>query len=88
MIPGMSRSAIWPVHCVAETWGAPLHPDLRVPPGATMLRKGIHGEDGYSGFSVRDPTTRVAGHTDLDAALRSRGEAPAVPHPSHHVARP
>lgn len=64
---------IWPVHCVAGTWGAQLHPDLRVPRGATMVRKGVNGEDGYSGFSVRDPTTGVAGQTDLDAALRSRG---------------
>ena len=64
---------IWPVHCVAETWGAQLHPDLRVPPGATMVRKGVHGEDGYSGFSVRDPTTGVARQTGLDTTLRSLG---------------
>jgi nicotinamidase/pyrazinamidase len=64
---------IWPVHCVAESWGAQLHPGVRVPPGTATVRKGVHGEDGYSGFSVRDPTTGVAGETGLDTVLRSRG---------------
>jgi nicotinamidase/pyrazinamidase len=64
---------IWPVHCVAETWGARLHPGLRVPPGTATVRKGVRGEDGYSGFSVRDPTTGVSAATGLDAALRARG---------------
>ena len=51
---------IWPVHCVAETWGAALHPDLRLPDGAAIVRKGANGEDGYSGFTMRDP---VSGET-------------------------
>jgi nicotinamidase/pyrazinamidase len=36
---------IWPVHCVADTWGAELHPDLRVE--GRRVRKGSNGEDGY-----------------------------------------
>src|SRR5450759_4119384 len=31
---------LWPVHCVADTWGADLHPDLRLPDDAPRVRKG------------------------------------------------
>ena len=41
---------IWPVHCVADTWGAALYPDLALPDDAPRVRKGINGEDGYSGL--------------------------------------
>ena len=64
---------IWPVHCVAGTWGAALHPALELPPGAPRVRKGTAGEDGYSGFSVRDPLTGVESATELEARLRERG---------------
>ncbi|HKG18794.1 MAG TPA: isochorismatase family protein [Candidatus Limnocylindrales bacterium] len=61
---------IWPVHCVADTWGAELHPDLRVE--GPRVRKGSNGEDGYSGFSIRDPTTGTTMATELEALLRDR----------------
>jgi nicotinamidase/pyrazinamidase len=63
----------WPVHCVAETWGAFLHPDLAVPDGAPRIRKGVNGEDGYSGFTMRDPTTGEEIATELDGLLRDQG---------------
>jgi len=62
---------IWPVHCVAGTWGAALHPGLVV--DGPIVRKGTHGEDGYSGFSVRDPDSGATGPTELEAILRDRG---------------
>src|SRR5262245_21042400 len=38
----------WPVHCVAGTPGARLHPDLQLPPGALIVTKGTgRDEDGY-----------------------------------------
>jgi nicotinamidase/pyrazinamidase len=43
---------IWPVHCVADSWGAEFHPALVV--AGPIVRKGSHGEDGYSGFTMRD----------------------------------
>jgi len=58
---------IWPVHCVADTWGAELHPELLV--HGPVVRKGTSGEDGYSGFSVRDPTSGVAAATQLQSLL-------------------
>jgi nicotinamidase/pyrazinamidase len=61
---------IWPVHCVADTWGAELHPDLRVE--GPRVRKGSNGEDGYSGFTMRDPTTGTTTATELEALLRDR----------------
>lgn len=63
---------VWPVHCVADTWGADLHPDLRLPDHAPRVRKGVDGEDGYSGFTMRDPSTGAAQPTALDTILRDR----------------
>lgn len=62
---------VWPVHCVAGTWGAELHPQLVV--GGPIVRKGTNGEDGYSGFSMRDPATGETKPTELDGLLRDRG---------------
>ena len=62
----------WPVHCVRETWGAELHPGLsRV--GDAVIRKGTGGEDGYSGFGMRDPETGDESSTGLAGLLRDRG---------------
>ncbi|MDQ1603467.1 MAG: nicotinamidase/pyrazinamidase [Actinomycetota bacterium] len=58
---------IWPVHCVADTWGAELHPDLDV--RGPVVRKGTNGEDGYSGFSVRDPRTGATSETQLESLI-------------------
>ena len=61
---------IWPVHCVADTWGAELYRGLVV--AGPIVRKGTNGEDGYSGFTVRD----AAGGehpTELEAILAEQG---------------
>ena len=63
---------IWPVHCVADTWGAAFHPDLDLADDAPVVRKGANGEDGYSGFTMRDPTTGDTIPTELEAILRRR----------------
>ena len=63
---------IWPVHCVQDSWGADLHPDLKVVDGE-RVRKGSSGEDGYSGFSVRDPMSGQTSPTQLERILRERG---------------
>ena len=63
----------WPVHCVGGTWGAELHPALELPVATTCVRKGANGEDGYSGFTIRDPTSGVTTPTALEAILRSAG---------------
>jgi nicotinamidase/pyrazinamidase len=63
---------IWPVHCLAGSWGAELHPALEVLDTATRIRKGTNGEDGYSAFSMRDPVTGETTRTPLDAELRRR----------------
>jgi nicotinamidase/pyrazinamidase len=61
----------WPVHCVAGSWGAELHPDLLV--AGESVRKGSNGEDGYSGFTMRDPRTGAEIATELEGLLRARG---------------
>jgi nicotinamidase/pyrazinamidase len=62
---------IWPVHCVRDTWGAEFIPGLEV--RGRVIRKGTGGEDGYSGFSVRDPRSGERSATALENELRSRG---------------
>ncbi len=64
---------IWPVHCVAGTWGAELHPAFDLPADAPRVRKGSNGEDGYSGFTMRDPQTGEETPTELEHLLRDRG---------------
>ncbi len=59
------------MHCVQETWGAAFHPDLRVE--GPIVRKGADGRDGYSGFSVRDPSSGDVEATRLETLLRGRG---------------
>lgn len=62
---------IWPVHCVADSWGAAFHDDLRA--DGPVVRKGTDGEDGYSGFTVRDPESGGEQATELDGLLRAGG---------------
>lgn len=61
----------WPVHCVRDTWGAQLHPDLLVE--GEIIRKGTGGEDGYSAFNVEHPSTGETSSTGLAEMLRSKG---------------
>ena len=62
---------VWPVHCVQDTWGAQLHPHLDV--RGEVVRKGEHGEDGYSGFTMKDPVSGASVPTPLAGMLRDRG---------------
>lgn len=58
------RGGPWPVHCVQGTPGAELRPDLELPSGAEVVRKGQDDRSmGYSGFEG----------TDLGARLRAAG---------------
>lgn len=62
----------WPVHCVADTWGAQFYPGLTVAEGSEIIHKGSGGEDGYSAFSVRDPRSGISSATQLHASLQER----------------
>ena len=57
---------VWPVHCVGDTWGAEFHRNLIV--DGPVVRKGTQGEDGYSGFSMKDPQ----GDTVMATGLRDQ----------------
>ena len=61
----------WPVHCVADTWGAALHSELVV--DGPVVRKGSNGEDGYSGFTMRETAGDALVATELAGLLRARG---------------
>ena len=67
----VTDGGIWPVHCVAGTPGAAFHPDLVV--DGPVVRKGSNGEDGYSGFTMRNPTSGETMPTELEDILRARG---------------
>jgi nicotinamidase/pyrazinamidase len=62
---------VWPVHCVRDTWGAEFMDGLEV--GGEIIRKGTQGEDGYSGFTVRDPESGEPEATRLGSWLESQG---------------
>jgi nicotinamidase/pyrazinamidase len=62
---------IWPDHCIQDTWGAALHPALAV--DGPVVRKGANGEDGYSGFTMRDAVSGTTVPTQLEELLRERG---------------
>jgi nicotinamidase/pyrazinamidase len=62
---------LWPVHCVRDTWGAELVPQLEVV--GPVVRKGTGGEDGYSGFTMRDPRSGDEVPTELAELLRAGG---------------
>ena len=65
---------VWPVHCVAGTWGAALVDGLDPSHRAdAMIRKGTNGEDGYSAFSMRTPGSDVDIPTGLGGLLSQRG---------------
>ena len=52
----------WPPHCVVDSKGAEFPSELRLPPSAVVISKGMQVEkDAYSGFE----------ETDLDKRLRS-----------------
>jgi nicotinamidase/pyrazinamidase len=66
----VTDGGIWPVHCVQGSWGAEFRSDLTV--DGAVIKKGADGRDGYSAFSVRDPTTGEREGTQLEHALRDR----------------
>jgi nicotinamidase/pyrazinamidase len=68
-----TSGGVWPEHCVRNTWGAELVAGLDVASPALFVHKGTGGEDGYSAFTVRDPTTDERRATGLDALLRRLG---------------
>lgn len=68
----------WPDHCVQDTWGAALHPALEVPEGTPIVRKGSNGEDGFSGFTMRDASTGETIPTLLQPLLEEVGVTEVV----------
>jgi nicotinamidase/pyrazinamidase len=61
---------LWPEHCVQDTPGAALHPDLAVDRAFLILRKGMQSAvDSYSAFIEADRKTT----TGLAALLKARG---------------
>lgn len=67
---------IWPDHCIGGTWGAEFHPDLAVV--GPSVHKGANGEDGYSGFTMKDPVTGETIATQLGAMLSAHSIEKAV----------
>lgn len=74
----VTGGGVWPVHCVRDSWGAELHPDLDAGVGEPVIRKGVGGEDGYSGFRVADPATGHISSTGLEEALKEAGVTKVV----------
>ena len=64
------KQTLWPDHCIQNTPGAELHPDLNIPHAELILRKGFRQNiDSYSAFTENDATTP----TGLAGYLHERG---------------
>ncbi|XP_078601609.1 nicotinamidase-like [Branchiostoma floridae x Branchiostoma japonicum] len=49
--PDMFEQKLWPAHCVQDSYGAELHPDLKVVENHILIRKGLDPDvDSYSAF--------------------------------------
>jgi nicotinamidase/pyrazinamidase len=59
----VEQGGVWPVHCVRDTPGAQLHPDLRVRLDAIVDKGQARASDGYSAFE----------NPRLEQLLRARG---------------
>ncbi len=60
---------VWPPHCVQDTRGAALHPNLSLPDDAVVVSKGMDPEqDSYSAFQAVTPAGEPLGD-----ALAERG---------------
>ena len=60
---------IWPPHCIQNTKGAQLHPDLKLPKESVVVSKGMDPDkDSYSVFQAFDPEG-----TPLADLLKERG---------------
>ena len=67
----VTGGGVWPVHCVAGSDGARFHPDLRLPPAAAVVSKGVEAdEDGFSAFDGR-----LGDGKTLEESLRASGVA-------------
>ncbi|MBI4491406.1 MAG: nicotinamidase [Chloroflexi bacterium] len=59
---------VWPAHCIQGTPGGDFHPELRLPPSAVVVSKGMDPEqDSYSAFDALE-----ADGTLLEDSLRQR----------------
>ena len=67
----VTEGGVWPPHCVADTPGAQIHPEVQV--AGEIIRKGVDGADGYSAFSVRDPRSGEQSSTLLGERLAAAG---------------
>lgn len=67
----VTGGGLWPVHCVQDTAGAEFLPGL--PVVGPVVRKGVDGRDGYSGFSVRDPRSGEVEATELGSLIGATG---------------
>lgn len=48
---GKMEQKLWPIHCVQNSWGAELHPKLKIVPNAIRIYKGtLSHVDAYSAF--------------------------------------
>ncbi|XP_037087110.1 nicotinamidase-like isoform X1 [Pollicipes pollicipes] len=58
------EQVLWPAHCVQDSWGAQLHPDLKVIDDSLCIKKGCNREiESYSAFfdNAKQSSTGLAG---------------------------
>ncbi|XP_037070768.1 nicotinamidase-like [Pollicipes pollicipes] len=66
----VKEQILWPPHCIQDSWGAELHPDLKIVDNALWIKKGYDPEiDSYSAFF---DNAKIS-DTGLSRQLRQRG---------------
>lgn len=68
--PPPIEQKLWPRHCVQESWGSELHPELKIRENAIFIYKGTCSDiDSYSAFWDNQKLSQ----TNLSEELKSRG---------------
>ncbi|TPP63463.1 Pyrazinamidase/nicotinamidase [Fasciola gigantica] len=67
------EQTLWPTHCVANTKGAQIHPDVKLPESYTLIKKGtISMVESYSAFGDPDGLEDTGLNTHLkDAGIKT-----------------
>lgn len=59
---------LWPTHCIQNSWGAELHPKLKIAPDAIIIHKGsLSNVDAYSAFWDNSHLNETGLRQDLQA---------------------
>ncbi|XP_046633855.1 nicotinamidase-like [Daphnia pulicaria] len=67
--PPLNEQKLWPKHCVQNSWGAELHPAMKILENGILVHKGVHPDiDSYSAFWDNNKMSK----TDLGSLMQKK----------------